>query len=281
MQNETKKQGDFTRSNRETPDTRGSFCMKDDSRKIARVGLRRVLRALWHKIWIVGIAAVVCAAIAFSVSVLFIAPRYEATTMLYVANSSISFSSTTLSISSADLTAAQSLVKTYLVVLNSRSTLETVIQEAEVDYSYEQLQDMISAGAVNETEIFQVTVTSRDPKEAKRIANAVAVVLLAKIPDIIDGSSVRVVDYAVTPAERSYPNVFVHGLVGLALGAVVSTLVIILLELSDTTVRSESYLAQVYADVPILAVIPNTQESGGGYYSSYRRASRQERGAKR
>lgn len=50
--------------------------------------------------------------------------------MMYVNNSSISVGSTQVNLS--DLTAAQSLVETYMVILKTRGTLEEVIKEAPV-----------------------------------------------------------------------------------------------------------------------------------------------------
>jgi capsular polysaccharide biosynthesis protein len=49
-----------------------------------------------------------------------------------------------------------------------------VIDYAGVSRSYGQVRGMLSAAAVNETEIFRVTVTSPDPQEAERIANSIA-----------------------------------------------------------------------------------------------------------
>ena len=64
--------------------------------------------------------------------------------MMYVNNSSISVGSTQVNLN--DLTAAQSLVNTYIVILNTRGTLEEVIDQAGLSYDYETLSGMISAG---------------------------------------------------------------------------------------------------------------------------------------
>ncbi len=202
--------------------------------------------------------------------------------MLYVTNSSFSIGS--FSISTSDLTAAQSLVQTYLVILNSRSTLELVGKTAKVPYDYEELREMLSSGAVNDTEVFEVTVTSHDPAEAEQIANAIAVVLPGRIASVVEGSSVRVVDYAIVPSERSSPSYVLNAFVGFMAGAVLGYCAILVSELSDSTIRSEEYLTQVYGDVPLLAVIPDTQEKAKsyyrGYYGSYRARSAGKTGGK-
>ncbi len=231
-----------------------------------RVDPMRLLRALWRRAWIVVLAMILCGALVFSGTYLFVTPEYEASAMLYVNNSSISVGSDIFTISSSDLTAAQKLVQTYLVILNSRSTLETVAREAQVSYSSDSLKKMLSAESVNGTEIFQVTVTSHDPKEAEIIANAVATVLPGRIASVVDGSSVRVVDYAVSPSERSSPSYGLSLLLGVGLGAVVSIFILALMEAFSTTVRSEEYLTRHYGDIPLLAVIPDAKSRSRAHY---------------
>lgn len=259
------------------------FTMTEQANAVTRVDTKRLLGSLWRKSWIVGIVAVVSAVVILCGSLLFITPRYTASAMLYVSNSSISISSG-FSISSSDLTAAQSLVRTYLVVLNSNSTLETVIREAGVTYNCEELKEMITAGAVNGTEVFEVSVTSEDPKEAKHIANAIAVVLPGRIASVVEGSTVRVVDYAEEPENCSYPNYVLSTGIAFAAGALLTVFIIVAKELSNRTIRSEEYLTQTYKNIPLLAVIPDTREKGKssyqGYYDSRRTRQGSQRGGK-
>ena len=109
------------------------------NKKLSGPELKRVFQAIWRRAWVVAVAAVLCCALLLGIAVFFITPQYEATTMLYVNNTSISVGSAGFSISDSALTAAQNLVKTYVVILRSRSTLERVIRLAEVDYTYEEL----------------------------------------------------------------------------------------------------------------------------------------------
>lgn len=238
---------------------------------------KRLAQAIWRRGWIVAVAAVLCGALLLGIAVFFITPKYEATTMLYVNNTSISVGSAGFSISDSALTAAQNLVKTYVVILRSRSTLERVIELAGVDYTYEELSDMIAAGSVNDTEIFEVVVTSADPVEADRIANTIAVVLPGQIAGIVDGSSVRVVDYSVVPTRQAFPSYGLMAALGFGLGFVLSLLCLLLAELFNNTIRSEEYLTEAYPKVPLLAVIPDLDErSRGSYYGGYRSAKGKE-----
>jgi capsular polysaccharide biosynthesis protein len=235
------------------------------------IDLLKLVKALWHRAWAIVLAMIVCGAALFGYAEFMITPMYEASAMLYMNNNAISVGSTKVSISGGDLSASQSLISTYSVILKSRSTLEEVIEVAGVPYTYAQLQDMVSAGSVNGTEVMQVTTTDADPDEASKITNAMVDVLADRIVTIVEGSSVQVVDYSVAPTVPVSPDVRHYTLMGIALGFVLSAGVIILISLMDNAIRSEDDLLQNFADVPVLATIPDllSQKRGYGYGYGY------------
>ena len=233
-----------------------------DLLKVAQVLLRKAK-------FIIAITLLVAAA-AFGVTYYLITPMYTSTAMMYVNNSSISVGSTSFSISSAELTAAQSLVDTYIVILKSRTCLEEIIDQCSLEYSYEELYDMIESGSVNSTEIFNIDVTSPDPYEAERIANTITQVLPERIASIVDGSDVRIVDYAVVPSERTSPSYTLNTVIGALVGFVFAAAIVILRYLFDDQIHEEDYLTQTYPNIPLLAVVPDmlASEGKGHYYYS-------------
>ena len=239
----------------------------------------QMFRALWKRMWLLLLSMIVFGAAMFWYSSFIIPPKYVARAMLYVNNSSISVGGAQISISSQDIIAAKSLVNTYVVILKSRNVLQDVIEETGVDYSYSQLKAMISAEAVESTEVFEVCVKSTDPAEAKLIADAICRLLPEKVEDVVDGSSVRIVDRAVKPASKSSPSVTKFTAIGMLIGLVVSVIFVIVLELFDQYIRSEDYLLQTFPDIPVLGVIPDLDSSGhhrDRYYSSHYYTSRRE-----
>ena len=121
------------------------------------IDLTALLKALWRHIWLIAASVIVIGAIAFSYARFFVTPMYTASALMYVNNNSLSVGSTKVSLSAGDLSAAKSLVNTYVVILNARTTMNEVIREAGVDYTYTDMQGMISAGAVNSTEVVQMS----------------------------------------------------------------------------------------------------------------------------
>lgn len=248
--------------------------MKKEKDEI-EIDLLKLAKDLLHRAWAIILAAVICAAGAFSYSHFKITPMYQSTALMYVNNSTLSLSNG-FSISPGELAAAQSLVETYKVILTSRNTLNEVIRRANLSYTYEQLCSMISASSVNETEVFNVNVVGADPEETELIANTIAEVLPEKIADIVDGSSVRIVDYAIVPSHSISPNVTKNTAMGLLLGAFAAAAVIVVISLMDTTIESEEYLIQNYK-MPVLSVIPefsSAKKSRYGYYKKSKESSK-------
>jgi capsular polysaccharide biosynthesis protein len=233
------------------------------------IDLLHILKALWQKAWLIGISGLLAAVIGFCIAAFLIVPKYSSAIMLYVNNSSFSLGNTSFSISSSEITAAQSRVKTYGEILNNRTTLERVIEKAEVDYTYSELSKMIMAAPSNDTEIMKVTVTTEDPNEAAKIANCIAEVLPVRISEIIDGASMEVVDSAVPNNQKISPSITKYTAVGLILGVLIAVIAVCIAAMLDNTIHDEEYVLKTY-NYPILAKVPNLIYSGSkryGYYS--------------
>lgn len=224
------------------------------------IDLKRIFSALWRRVWAIILVTVIFGGVAFGYTKFMVTPMYTARTLMYVNNSDISVGGSNFKISASDLAAAQSLVGTYIVILNTRMTLNDVIDTANLNYSYEQLSSMVSAEPYEDTEIFAIKVTSPDPKEAELIANTIGMVLPGKISAVVEGSSVRIVDYAVEPAGPSSPSMTKNVAIGALIGLLLTAAVIIVVEMMDELIHDSDYLMQTF-DIPVLAVIPDLQSS--------------------
>lgn len=233
------------------------------------IDLKRLLDALLDKAWLIAIVSVLCAVIAFVGTFFFITPQYQSAAMFYVNNSDISVGTATLSLEASDISASRGLVDTYIVILKTRETMLDVIDYAGLDLTFEQINGMVAAEAVDETEVFRVTVTNADPMQAEQIANAIAYILPKRIATIIEGTSAKVVDAAVVAARPSSPSYTRNTMLGFLIGVVLSAALAVLKELMDITIRSEEDITRSCVH-PVLASIPDMEVSSkGGYYYGY------------
>lgn len=236
-----------------------------DDRTIKRndeveIDLQRLVFAVMQKPRQVFITAVLCAVIALLGTVCLVKPQYQASVMFYVNNSALSAEGVTHGITSADIMASKSLVDSYLVILNTETTLTQVIGYADVDRTVGDVQEMIEAAAVNGTEIFQVVVTAEDDEEAESIAKAIAYVLPNRISEIIEGTSAKLVDTVEAESEPIYPAYVKNTVLGLLFGILLSATVIVLRELFDSTIKCEEDITKT-TRYPILAAVPYTDSA--------------------
>lgn len=239
------------------------------------IDLLELVRALWKNILTIALVAILFGCAAFGYTAFMVAPQYKATVSLYVNNSSFNLGATSFSISSADLSTSNSLVSAYVYILKSRTTMEEVIKEAQLEYSPDALVNMISTKSATQTGAFEVTVTSTNPAEVELIANTIAKILPDRIAEIVDGTSVRVVDYAIIPSHRSGPDIMHNTLMGIVIGGgLCAALVVLKFMLDDSNkvlIKSVDDLRTMYPDMMILATIPDMRVSDrkNSYYSIY------------
>ena len=242
--------------------------MENKNKEYYTIDVLQILKALWHRAWLMLLCGILAAVVGFSIAAFAITPKYSSSVMLYVNNNSLSLGNTDFTISSSQISAARSLVKTYSVILESRTTLEKVIEKTGVKYNYLQLQGMIKARSANDTEIVKVTVKSTDPYEAAKIANGIAEVLPVRIAEIIDGASMEVVDSAVPNLNKVSPSITTYTLVAFLLGVFVVAIILAVIAIMDDTIHDEDYILSTY-NYPILGKVPDLLNSGSKPYKSY------------
>ena len=238
--------------------------------KTKEINLQELFYAMINRIWLIVLSAVVLAVAVYIYSSNFITPRYQATVTLYVNNTVAD----TSEISSSDLATAQRLVDTYVAILQQYSVMEKVADRVEEEVGKrpnpESIMNVISASAINETEVFTITVNHTNAKMAMTIANAIADVAPGVIESIVVGSSAKIVDYARMPRGPYTPNNVRNAIYGAIVGALLAMAYVIIWVLTDVRVNGEEDLALI-SNAPVLGLIPNFDADEKSSYSYQRR----------
>ena len=109
--------------------------------------------------------------------------------------------------------------------------------------SAKQLASSISVTTQQQSQVFSVSAKADTPEKAKAEANAVARSFRDQIPNIMNINNVTIVAPA-TNGVQSSPNVKLFTLAGFVIGLVLTFAVILIREMTNTTVRDDSYLSQ-------------------------------------
>lgn len=242
---------------------------------IKEINLAEILSAILRKLWLIVLVAIIAGAVVYVYTDQCVTEMYKSRITLYVCNT-VALDDKAVNITASDLATSQRLVATYIEMLESNQVMQKVaenINESQQKYKYtaSSIKSMVAAAPLNETEIFEVVVSSPDPKLACLIANEIANVAPEVIEGFVVGSTASVVDYAEEAKTPYAPNVRSNTTVGMILGAVIAICAVILQTLLDVRIKSEEDLALV-SGAPVLGLIPDlAMDSRDHYgYSGYK-----------
>ena len=214
--------------------------------------LPAVLRLLLRKSWLIVIIALLGAVISVAYTYKFVPPSYQAAVSLYVSNTVEG--AETMSVTTGDLTASMVLVQTCGTIIKDADTLALAAQVSGLDYTPEQLQEMLQVTEIENTKILYVIATAEDPQEAALIADSIAEITPGLMKKIEPASSVRIMNRAKIPEEKSAPSYSKAALTGFIAGALIAVILLIAAAILDTGVRKPGQLNAL--GLPVLAVLP-------------------------
>ena len=160
-----------------------------------------------------------------------------------------------------DLNIGQSISGDYVELLKTRPIVEGVIQEQDLDYSYNQLVNMLSLSVVNNTRIIKIDATSTDPKEAMNIANAIAEKGVSELPKLMETPAPHIAEYAIVPVNKSSPSLTKNTMIGALLGLLIMLGLFTIQFLMDDTFKTAEEIEREFGVMP-LTVIPEGKIEG-------------------
>ncbi len=215
------------------------------------IDMGELLRYLAGKAGYIILTALAFAVLALAVTTFCMTPRYTSMTKMYVLNRQ-----TNEGVTSSDLQSSTYLTKDYMEMIRSRTVIEAVIADLNLNSTYEDVLGQIDVSAASDTRVIAISVTDKDPYEARDIANAVRNAAAAHIQSVMNTEAVTVVDEANIPTKKSSPstikNVEVAGGVGLFLALAVCVVLYLMNDKVTTAEDVERYLGlSVLASMPL------------------------------
>ncbi len=235
-----------------------------------------LLLYLLKNLWIILLVGIVTGALAFAGTKIFVKPTYRCSFTAYVNNKLANVN--TDGLTQSDVSAAKQLVQTYSTVLTSNNVMSEAIKSKGLSYDVNALKGMVSTEIQPNTEIIKVYVVAKSPEDAFEAAVAIAGVSPKVMADIIEGSSMKIVEYPQMPDGIYTPDYKKYVILGFGAGVLLTLIILVILYLKNDTVKSESELENRFS-VPVLGVIPdvNSVSNGkSGYYYYYESKEKEE-----
>ena len=155
----------------------------------------------------------------------------------------------------ADLQIGSQLTNDYQIIVKSRPVLQTVIEQLNLDLTYEQFSKRITINNPSNTRILTITTEDADPQLAKDIVDSIARVASDYIAETMEMIPPKLIEEGTVATTKSSPSVAKNTLMGALIGAIlmcgIITVKFIMNDSVTTTEDVENYLG-----ISVLASIP-------------------------
>ena len=230
---------------------------KKENLQETEIDLRVVLDILRKNILVILIVSLIFAAGAFVYSSFFITKQYQASATLIVNNKAEG----TTTYNTSEMNAAQGLADVYSIIIKSDTVLQPVIDELNLNMSYEKLKSLITVSTVNSTQVITISMDHPDPEYAQKIIEEIVKIAPEIIKDKVEAGSVKVISESrianngapVSPSTKKY------ALIGGLIGLVLTLIVIFVREFTNNTFKTEDDISRTL-NIPLLGIIPSVDE---------------------
>lgn len=242
------------------------------------INFLELLQVLWKWAWLIVAAALLAGSASYMATKLLVTPMYKTEFTAYVNNRNAGAGSESYVSSSSDVSAAKSLANSYAEILTSREILLKAAEKAGYEeYTYKTLSGAVTTRLQNNTEIILVSVELESPQAAFDIASVLADIAGDYIGDIVEGSSMKIIDSPVFPETFCKPNYLKNTVIGGIIGAALICIAVIVIYFLDDTIKSEKELSE-RLNITIIGSIPDLASEGKkgyGYGYGYARKKQQ------
>ncbi len=221
--------------------------------ELLEIDLREIFFEIKRWFWLIAIVAILGGAIAFGVTKLFITPMYRAETSMLVLSKETNQTSLT------DLQVGSQLTKDYIFLTTSRSVLEDVIESLELDMTYEALKNSITISNPSGTRIMTIAVEHKSPETALEIARAVTEKASTFIGDTMEVTPPKIIYDGELPTKKVSPSNMKNTAIGILLGGILSTGLVVLRVILDDTIKTEDDVEK-HLGLPTLSVVPDRKD---------------------
>ena len=218
--------------------------------------LMELIQQIKKYFWVLLISMLVMGAAGFGVSEFLIEPEYESSITMIVNTGQ----DNSITVTNDSITSAQNLVSTYAVIIKSNTVLNQVINELDLDMSYDDLDSNVYVDAVDDTQIMRVAVRDADKERSAAIVETIAEIAPDIIVDTVEAGSCKVISQVITSEDPVTPNVLKNTLIMAAMGLLVSVAAIVLRTLFRVKKIVDENDARRYTGLTVLGVIPEVKE---------------------
>lgn len=222
---------------------------------ISVIDIINMMLTFW---WFIVIFAILVGGATYTYFKISSIPEYKSTAKMYVNTEA---QQTSTDVNANALTWAQNILPTYIDVLQSKEFLTKVSDDLDNRYSVKDITSMTKLEGVVDTNIISISVTHEDARVAYLVSSSIVNNAPTEISRVFGGGSTKLTEYPEEAKEPEELHTTRNAAIGLIIGAVIAMLIIFLVNLFDTRVKSKDELMSKYG-LPIIGEIPSLDFEG-------------------
>lgn len=176
------------------------------------------------------------------VMMFFVTPQYSSQAQLLVNQQQ----ATETAIQYNEIQSNIQLINTYRDIITGHSVLSQVSENLGGNYTPGQLRDAISVTQPQNSQAFYITTTMETPEEAQAVVSEVVSTFESTVSEVYgaEKTSIFVLSPASFNPNKVSPSLVMYALIGAVIGLALSVVAILVIELMDTTIKDNDFLAQ-------------------------------------
>ena len=229
-------------------------------RKNEEITFKELLSIFLPKFWISILCGAIFAGAVVVYSVFYQEDQYTTSTTIYVYTDREN-NSNSASGNYYDAIVSEKMVKTYSVVLKSRTFLNQVAKNVNKNGEYNltasAIASAISIKQIEGTEVFKVYCTFNDSKIAHAVLTEITDLAKTELKNIVSSakSDVKIIDIPERPTQPDSKQTARKSMIGFLVGLVLSMAVLFIIHRFDIIIHDKKKIEDNF-DLPVLGVIP-------------------------
>ncbi|UAL47172.1 capsular biosynthesis protein [Sutcliffiella horikoshii] len=216
------------------------------------ISLKELFHTIKKRLSLIVLITVVLTTASGLVSYFLLTPVYQSSTQLLVNQEKTDQAA----YNTGDIQANIQLINTYNVIIKSAAVLDLVSEELNGAYNSSELNNMITVGSVQNSQVLTLTVESTDPVMAANIANKTAEVFQKQVVSIMNVDNVNILAAAQVGENPSpvKPQPVLNMAIAFVVGLMAGVGLAFLLEFLDNTVKTEQDIEKLLG-LPVLGTV--------------------------
>ncbi len=145
---------------------------------------------------------------------------------------------------------------TFMTHIKTRDILMQVNEELKLNYSYEDLSNIIKINQIKDTKLIELSVSTNDPKLSKKIVDTTIKIFSDKLKEFYPLEQLKIIENSYISNNKEYENIELYTAIGMGTGLILGIILVSLFGSIDVTIKNHEDMKK-QLELRSLGIIPD------------------------